>query len=255
MTAFGDYARYYNLLYADKPYEEECDFVLRVLTAHGTAPATLLDLGCGTGNHDFCLAKRGIRVTGVDMSETMLACAKERSMAEAGALSPLPEFFPGDVRGLALGRRFDAALSLFHVMSYQQRQEDALAMLQSAYVHLKDSGLFLFDFWHGPGVLGEPPEVRTRRLENEHVTMDRVSRPEHRADDKLVIVHFEIRLTEKKSGKVTLLREEHPMRYWFLPELRSLAGRVGFSVMAEGGWMREGAPLPSDWYAWMLLKR
>ena len=48
---FGsDYAKSYDELYADKDYEAECDLIERVLRTYGEGKiATILDLGCGTG--------------------------------------------------------------------------------------------------------------------------------------------------------------------------------------------------------------
>lgn len=77
MSIFGDYARYYNLLYQDKEYAAETEFILECLTRYGGMPATLLDLGCGTGRHALEMARRGVCVTGVDMSATMLEMGRQ----------------------------------------------------------------------------------------------------------------------------------------------------------------------------------
>lgn len=63
---FGsDYANCYDALYAEKDYEAECDLIERVLRAHGDGKiGTILDLGCGTGNHALPLAERGFEVVG-----------------------------------------------------------------------------------------------------------------------------------------------------------------------------------------------
>ena len=74
-AVFGDYAHYYNLLYADKDYAGETAFVLGLLRRDGRNPQTLLDLGCGTGRHALEMAKHGVAVTGVDLSPTMLKWA------------------------------------------------------------------------------------------------------------------------------------------------------------------------------------
>ena len=59
MAIFGDYARYYNLLYADKKYDEEADFVLHILATRGCRPVSLLDLGCGTARHALHMSGHG----------------------------------------------------------------------------------------------------------------------------------------------------------------------------------------------------
>lgn len=100
MSIFGDYARYYNLLYQDKEYAAETEFILECLTRYGGMPATLLDLGCGTGRHALEMARRGVCVTGVDMSATMLEMGRQLQAASpdlpAEILPPLLQ--EGDAR-------------------------------------------------------------------------------------------------------------------------------------------------------------
>ncbi|MBD3366961.1 MAG: methyltransferase domain-containing protein [Candidatus Eisenbacteria bacterium] len=68
----------------------------------------VLDVGCGTGRHAVELAKRGVRVTGIDLSKGMLREA-ERAARTAGVEL---ELIHGDAtRDLPSGP-FDAALSL-----------------------------------------------------------------------------------------------------------------------------------------------
>ena len=118
MAAFEDYARYYNLLYQDKDYAGETAFILGLLRGHGNGPKTLLDLGCGTGRHALEMARQGVTVTGVDMSETMLAVGREANTFNSDDF-PAPVLRRGDARTVRLGVKFDAVTSLFHVMSYQ----------------------------------------------------------------------------------------------------------------------------------------
>ncbi|MDR2054629.1 MAG: class I SAM-dependent methyltransferase [Desulfovibrio sp.] len=250
MPVFKDYARYYNLLYRDKDYAGESAFVVNALRRHGREPKTLLDLGCGTGRHALAMARAGIAVTGVDMSETMLALGQATLNAHSPAEFPPPDLRCGDARAARLGKTFDAVVSLFHVMSYQNTEDDALAVMETARAHLKPGGLFLFDFWHGPGVLRDPPERRERNMEDGATRVRRVAVPEHRVNDNLVIVNYSVTLTTPDG--ISRLNESHSMRYWFLPELRRLARQAGFAVLREGGWMHDAPPSLADWNAWML---
>lgn len=254
MAVFGDYAQYYNLLYRDKDYAAETDFILAIFDKNGRVPGTLLDLGCGTGRHGREMARRGVRVDGVDMSETMLAMGRaEQNRTDGG--TPAPNLHQGDARSVRLGVTFDAVTSLFHVMSYQNTEEDALALLRTAWVHLKPGGLFLFDFWYGPCVLHLKPEHRSKIMEDDAVRVARTATPTLRLSENVVTVHYDIDLLRKGTGERAAFSEDHHMRYWFLPELRFLAGKAGFLPLADGGWMRETAPTENDWGAWMILKK
>lgn len=65
----------------------------------------VLDVGCGPGRHAHELARRGIEVVGVDISETFVALA--RADAPTGA-----EFTVGDARELVYEAEFDLVYSL-----------------------------------------------------------------------------------------------------------------------------------------------
>jgi ubiquinone/menaquinone biosynthesis C-methylase UbiE len=66
----------------------------------GAAPGdTILDGGCGPGVHSIRAAKAGLRVCAVDLSESMLAHARQRSRAEG--VADAIEFHQGDLTRLA----------------------------------------------------------------------------------------------------------------------------------------------------------
>lgn len=254
MGVFLDYSHYYDLLYADKNYAAEARFVLERLVTSGHRPATLLDLGCGTGRHALEMARLGVKTIGVDLSPTMLEMGKEAF----AALSPkeksiAPEILQGDIRSVRLNRRFDATVSLFHVMSYQTTEEDLLAALETAKTHLEPGGTFFFDFWHGPGVLAMRPEERKKELFGDGVSVLRRAKPVLLLGDNVVEVHYDILLANTHTNEERHIQETHRMRYWFLPELRFLAKSVGFTLVGEGGWMHTSPPTDTDWAAWMAV--
>ncbi|MGH2718853.1 MAG: class I SAM-dependent methyltransferase [Actinomycetota bacterium] len=85
---------------------QEVDFIAETLaTAEGER---LLDVGCGPGRHSVEFAKRGLLVTGVDISPEFIALAHQAS-AEAGVT---PSFFQMDTRELPFETEFDVAICL-----------------------------------------------------------------------------------------------------------------------------------------------
>jgi len=76
--------------------------------------ARILDVPCGFGRHAVELARRGFRVTGVDISPELVAQARQAAAAKGVAV----EFRRGDMQRLAFRRRFDAVLNLFTSFGY-----------------------------------------------------------------------------------------------------------------------------------------
>jgi SAM-dependent methyltransferase len=85
---------------------EEVGFLIEELEI--APPAAMLDVGCGTGRHAVELARRGFRVTGVDISPGMLAQAHER--AEAAGVEV--RWVHADATDFSLPAEFDAAICL-----------------------------------------------------------------------------------------------------------------------------------------------
>ncbi len=230
MSVFKEYSNYYNLLYKDKNYVGEADYIDHLIKKYSLFSATtVLNLGCGTGKHDALLDQKGYRITGVDLSVDMLDIARMNC--------PSIDFFEGDVRTINLNQTFDVVLSLFHVMSYQVLNKDLYDAFLTAKHHLKVGGIFIFDFWYGPSVISEMPSKRTKQVEDEHLKILRYTTPDIHPNENIVDVHFDVEITNKQTNEITKLKELHSMRYLFLPELRQLLSTAGLILLNEEEWM------------------
>ncbi len=117
-AVFADYARYYDLLYRDKDYAAETEYVAGLIRKFHPSARSILELGSGTGIHASLLAEKGFTIHGIERSAEMLARSQalaENMTAGHGQLT----FSPGDIREICLNKRFDAVIALFHVISYQ----------------------------------------------------------------------------------------------------------------------------------------
>jgi SAM-dependent methyltransferase len=89
-----------------KGTEQEVAFLVDALGLK--AGDQVLDVGCGPGRHALALARRGIEVVGVDLSEDFISLARDAAAADG-----LPARFEvGDVRDLAYDAELDAVICL-----------------------------------------------------------------------------------------------------------------------------------------------
>ena len=208
------YSNTYDALYADKDYEAECDLLEELFSQFAGGPVnSVLDLGCGTGNHAVLLAQRGYQVTGVDRSPQMLRHARDKANNAGLGL----ELLEGDVRTVDAGGPFDAVLLMFAVLSYQTTNADVLATLRSVRRHLHDGGLTVFDVWYGPGVLRDVPDDRTKEAVMPDGLVTRAASAQLDTRRHLCRVQYELRTAD---GNPRFLGEEtHTVRYFFPMEL------------------------------------
>lgn len=225
MKVFQNYAYYYDLFYGDKNYKKEAETVETLLRKH-KEKATLnniLNIGSGTGRHDFEFGKLGYQMHGIDLSAEMIEIAKKNYHGN-DRLS----FEVSDARNYRTDLKYDAVISLFHVMSYQNSNDDIGQVFETANRALEKDGLFLFDAWYGPGVLTERPSVRVKEVENTDYRIIRTAQPVMHPNQNIVDVNYNIYVIEKETDKVEEIREKHCMRYFFLPEVEIMLKNAGF---------------------------
>lgn len=113
--------------------------------------AAVLDLACGWGRHSIELARGGARVTGLDLSETLLARARKR----AAAAKVDVEFVRGDMRQVPWTDRFDLVTSLYSSLGYFLSDDEDLRVLRGAHDALRDGGSFVLETMHRDHVVGD----------------------------------------------------------------------------------------------------
>jgi SAM-dependent methyltransferase len=240
-AVFGrTYAAAYDDLYRDKDYLAECDLIERVFASYGQGRVQrVLDLGCGTGGHTVLLAQRGYQVVGVDRSAEMLELARGRGGSA--------RFELGDLGTLDLREAFDAALMMFAVLGYQVGNADVQAALATARRHLQPGGLFFCDFWYGPAVLAQRPSERVKVIDSTQGQLIRVASGELDARRDVCTVRYHVWQIE--AGRVLAeVREHHPMRYFFAPELELLLAGAGFELVRLGAFPNlDDEPTESTW--------
>lgn len=142
--AYSHMAAVYDRLMADTPYDKWLEWVEKNFHQGNRQPQSVLDLGCGTGAVAIPLAKRGYRVTGVDLSADMLAIAYDKMRAAQVHVAWAEQ----DMRELEAAPA-DAVISLCDSLSYLTEEEDVQQAFRRVFDHLQPGGVFLFDV-HSP---------------------------------------------------------------------------------------------------------
>lgn len=252
MSVFNKYSKYYNLLYKDKNYISETDYIVELIRKNTLNSKTILELGCGTGSHALCFAEKGFSVNGVDLSEGMVKSANEKKMESQ--YSEKLNFELGDVRTYTTNKKFDAIISLFHVISYQVTNNDLKNAFMTAKKNLSPDGVFIFDCWYGPGVLSDPPTVRVKRLEDDEIHVSRFAEPVVHSMENIVDVNYHLIIRDKANHSYEELNETHRMRYLFYPEVEMMLSQVGMKIVSFTKWMEFDQPSLNTWYACFCAK-
>jgi len=141
MDAYKELAGCYDRLTNDVDYEAVVEFYFEILQREGLRPRTAVDLACGTGSVSVLLTDRGLRVTGVDLSEDMLTAAWEK----AADMENPPMFVCQSLQRLRLPRGVDLAVCALDSLDYITDPKDCAEAIRRVYKVLNPGGVFIFD--------------------------------------------------------------------------------------------------------------
>ena len=193
----------------------EVDFIIEELQLE--KGNSLLDVGCGTGRHSVELAKRGLNVTGIDLSSGMLDQARKVAV-EANVEV---ELLQADATRFEVGKQYDAAICVcegaFGLLgSDDDPAEHDLAILCNIHRALKPGGKFILTALNG--------FRHIRQYSNKDVA-------ENRLDPHYMIERSEMEY-DSSDGKKTVTVSERG----FAPSELALMCRVaGFEIDYLGG--------------------
>jgi SAM-dependent methyltransferase len=160
----------------------------------------------------------------------------------------------GDATGYKSTAIFDAVVSLFHVVSYQTTNDALNSIFRSARAALAEHGVFIFDFWYGPAVLSERPQVRVKRVDTAEVCVTRIAEPTIDINRNVVNVNYTLIVADRVRGHVEKIKEVHSVRYLFLPEIELLAAANGFEVAETEEWLTGNRLHPQCWSGYVAAR-
>lgn len=232
VTFFDDeYLRIYRPQLTPERTRDEADFVFRAL---GLTPgAAVLDLACGHGRHALEMARRGLRVTGVDLSERYLELAAE----DARRANLEVTWVACDMRELDFDAAFDGAYSFFTSFGYYDDAENERVLARLARA-IRPGGRLLLDLVNRDRMLAKPPGRTWNQRDDGGLLME-----EFALDPRSSRLRVRLTLIEAAAGARPI--KEYDVRLYTCAELASLLARQGFRLIDVWGGA-DGAPFTAE---------
>jgi len=134
-----DYLKVYGHMFTEERAAKEASFVAETLKLE--LGARVLDLCCGHGRHAVHLAKRGLRVTGLDLNRNYLELARRAAAEENVEL----ETVAADMREIPFTNHFDAIVNMYSSFGYLESEREDLKVLESISRAIKSNGQLVLD--------------------------------------------------------------------------------------------------------------
>ena len=138
---YGNFAKYYDTLMKSVDYTARTEYLCSLFERFGKKPALLLDLACGTGGFSEKFAERGVSVIGVDISEDMLAVAKEKAIKGNSDILYLCQ----PAQCLDLYGTVDSAVCLLDSLNHITDYGELCEVFIKVSLFLEKNSLFIFD--------------------------------------------------------------------------------------------------------------
>ena len=141
MNAYHDLAFSYDRLTNDVDYKKIVAFYHEILEKENIHPRSAVDLACGTGSVALLLARDGLRVVGVDLSEEMLTVAAQRVQET----DVFVQYTCQPLQQMRLPRGVDLAVCALDGLDYILDPADCAEAIRRVYKALNPGGIFIFD--------------------------------------------------------------------------------------------------------------
>ncbi len=199
---YDELAKFYDKIF-NKDYEKEVNFIVKIFKRYNVK--TILDVGCGTGEHIQRLENLGFKCDGLDISQKMIDIAKKKTKNA--------RFYRADMKNFDLRKKYDAILCMFATFNYNISIHEAKRTLTNFKKHLTRKGLVLLDL-HNVWKNGKK-EIKNKNTE---VIMKWVFNKKTRIEKTNAVF--------KIGNKV--IKDTHTFRIFSIRELKQLFTEVGF---------------------------
>lgn len=162
---FAKSARYYDLIKSLKEYQKEADQIIDTLKYFGISSGNILDLACGTGEHDKYI-KSKFQIDGLDLNKEFIEIARIKN--------PECIYYEENMIDFEINKTYDAIICLYGSIGYTKSLDNLSKMIACCKKHLKDNGLLIIEPWYNPDNW-EVNVIHTTSVKSKSVSITRMS--------------------------------------------------------------------------------
>ncbi len=218
---YGPRAEYYDLIYHWKDYPAEAAQVRSLLHEEGIADGSrILEAACGTGQYLAAL-RAHYRVSGFDLSPSMLAVAQQR-------LGDVP-LFEADMKSFIAPRPVDALLCLFSSIGYLHDDDELTQAMRAFAAALEPGGVLVVQAWFTPDELLDGTVILDT-YEDDQLKLARMCDGRVRGGRSILHFHW---LVGRPAGGVEHFEDPHELTAFTVDELTSAMKSAGLAVRLD----------------------
>ena len=195
-------------------------------------PGNILELACGTGRVSLALAQQGMKVYGIDRSDSMLAEFRKKLASQPKTVQDNIWLGKYDMASFQLDKKFSSIIIPFRGFQALTTDEAQRGCLKCVYEHLEDQGVFIINTFRPYKKLDEtwvyPETVQWETIDEK--TGNRIIKKHRgvRIDviDQIIYPEMIYQII-RPDGEVQEIRDPLELKYYYYDQLRELLSRRG----------------------------
>jgi ubiquinone/menaquinone biosynthesis C-methylase UbiE len=214
---FSKSAQWYDALYSFKDYQQESNTIISLLKKEHPQAKTLLDVACGTAEHDKYFSK-DYQVDGFDLNSEFVQIASQKN--------PEGQYYVADMTDFELKKTYDIILCLFSSIGYVRTLDNVIKTLVCFKKHLNKGGLLVVEPWFTPDTWKPDNPVHMLTAEKDDHKICRMNISEQ--EGNLSIINFHYLLGSIKG--IQYFTECHELGLFSISEMKNAFKEAGFNA-------------------------
>jgi SAM-dependent methyltransferase len=205
------------------------------------AKGEVLELGCGTGRASIPLAETGYKVTGIDLSDSMLEVFKKKLENVSEEVKSKIKCVKGDMSNFSFDVKFDLIIAPFRAFQALTQEIDIINTLKCVRDHLSEEGLFIINVFRPFKIMDEswcyPETVQWETIDEDTGVKIIKKHWGSKIDVERQVIYgnyaYEI---SRGANNFERIEEKLALKYYYYQQLKDILETNCFEVIEEYGW-------------------